>query len=741
MSSPLNQSPLRRQRAHPQASPSRPSRRNAQRELGGIDLSANPGIRTVHNQPSYDFLTGESNSPAPQALRQTLRESQTIKPDHVNEDLRAEIKSLRYELENFKQERELSSLRHEKDLREEQAKSEAEYNRAQALENSNQASSDKFESLRRESKEAQDRSVNERLELEKRMRSIQDENQALQEGVEEAQSDLSSTERQFQHQLNEAETRYGTLQRTTDELRHDLNEKESALHTAQQKLSQRASELGRLESDILRLKAQTGDANTLDVIKRELSEQVAHIKNLESTNRDQLSELKHYRKLHKSIAVVEEEKKLLEGKVRLMDDLRLDLGEAQLQRQILEDERKSWTMYLQNQASTDGAVEFDSPESLAKALVEERLERMSLLQKLGGLEPEISEKDQIIKSLEAQTTKLHVEMEKLRTSTGTGDPRFKARLERQKALAVKEVEYLREQLKTFDAEESTFQSEGFDEQRTRRIQELEDVVDSYRKELQGLNDELTKKETTVFTPEMAGIKRPREEEPDERLGQLSRKNRKLQDEIGKLNQSSALLKKELDVHKSQLTTLKATPRTRVLELRSNPTADVEVLKMSTLTNLRKENKTLLDQLEGRPQGTEVVPIATLELARADIRNMEKTVADKEKMMMRLKQIWGAKSSEFREAVESVLGWKMEFMPNDRVRVTSLFYLGEEEGDNSIIFDGANGKMKISGGPNSMFGLEIKNQIRFWVEERKEIPCFLAALTLEFYEKTTRAARM
>ncbi|KAI9696107.1 MAG: coiled-coil domain-containing protein mad1 [Candelina mexicana] len=740
MSSPLNPNSIRHHRSHPQASPSRANRRNIQREIGGID-PRNSISRSARNQPSYDFLTGESISPAPQALRQTLRQSQAIKPDHANEDLRAEIKSLRYELENYKQERELASLRHEKELREEQSKSEAEYNRAQALENSNQASSSKFEGLSGELKEAQDRFVNEKLELEKRLRSVQDENLALQEGLEEAQSDLSSTERQYKHQLNEAEARYNTLQRTTDELRQDLGENESALHTTQQKLSQRASELGRLESEILRLKAHTGDTNTLDVIKRELSEQVAHIKNLESTNRDQLSELKHYRKLHKSIAVVEEEKKLLEGKVRLMEDLRLELGEAQLQRQILEDERKSWTMYLQREASTDGTVEFDSPEALAKALVEERLGRASLLQKLGGLEPELSEKDLIIKSLEAEKTKMYGEVEKLRANSGTGDPRLKARLERQKALAVKEVEYLREQLKTFDTEESTFQAEGFDEQKTRRIQELEDIVDRYRKELQDLNEELMKKEESTSVPEAAGTKRLREEEPDERLGQLSRKNRKLQDEIGKLNQFSALLKKELDVHKNQLATLKATPRTRILELRSNPTADAEALKMSTLTSLRKENETLLAQLEGRPQGTEVVPIATLDLARADIRNLEKLVADKEKMMMRLKQIWGAKSSEFREAVESVLGWKMEFMPNDRVRVTSLFYLGEEEGDNSIIFDGANGKMKISGGPNSMFGLEIKNQIRFWVEERKEIPCFLAALTLEFYEKTTRAARI
>ena len=126
------------------------------------------------------------------------------------------------------------------------------------------------------------------------------------------------------------------------------------------------------------------------------------------------------------------------------------------------------------------------------------------------------------------------------------------------------------------------------------------------------------------------------------------------------------------------------------------------------------------------------------------------MADKEKRMMRLKQIWSAKSLEFREAVASILGFKMDFMPNGRVRVTSMFYSGgdehehgDEQGEagHSIVFDGEQGTMKVSGGPDSPFKREIKDLIRFWVEERKEIPCFLAAMTLEFYEKTTRAARM
>jgi mitotic spindle assembly checkpoint protein MAD1 len=48
-------------------------------------------------------------------------------------------------------------------------------------------------------------------------------------------------------------------------------------------------------------------------------------------------------------------------------------------------------------------------------------------------------------------------------------------------------------------------------------------------------------------------------------------------------------------------------------------------------------------------------------------------------------------------------------------------------------------MKVSGGPRSQFALKIGDQIKFWVKERGEIPCLLAALTLEFYEESTRAA--
>ena len=58
----------------------------------------------------------------------------------------------------------------------------------------------------------------------------------------------------------------------------------------------------------------------------------------------------------------------------------------------------------------------------------------------------------------------------------------------------------------------------------------------------------------------------------------------------------------------------------------------------------------------------------------------------------------------------------------------------------MIFDGETGTMKISGGDESLFAREIRPLIKFWVEERGEIPALMAAYTLESYDKSTRAMR-
>lgn len=51
--------------------------------------------------------------------------------DLGNEDLRAQLKALQYEVESFKQEKELTKLRHEKELRDAQARADNDFHKAQ----------------------------------------------------------------------------------------------------------------------------------------------------------------------------------------------------------------------------------------------------------------------------------------------------------------------------------------------------------------------------------------------------------------------------------------------------------------------------------------------------------------------------------------------------------------------------------------------------------------------------------
>ena len=591
-----------------------------------------------------------------------------------------------------------------------------------------------------ELEQLRDRSASQQHELEKKLRASKDQNRILQENVDDVQTELSTLHRQHKYQLQDFESQQAALQQTITDTRDALTIRSLLLQSTQDRLKHREAEVGRLESEVLQLKAQALDSDDLATVKRELSKQISHMRKLEKTNREQTAELRHLRQVHKAVEIVEEEKRTLENKVRSIDELRRELGEAQLQRQMLEDERKSWASYLEGES----AVEFDSPQAVARALARERLERASLFERLGAVRPEVSEKEAIIANLAAERNRLLADMERLKAGGGASDSRAKSRLERQKALAVKEVDYLREQLQTFENGDVTDEIRNEPEEQARkRIQELESLLSQYRTEVQVLSNDLSTREDVHPLPDTQTLKRPREEDSDERLGELSRKNRKLHTELTALQQSVTLLSSDLAAAKSQLSALEARSRIRILALRSNPTDDHAAHKRGTIASLREENTALRAQLASGSSPTKVVPISALHNARLEISELQKEVAEKEKRMLRLKQIWALKTTEFREAVASLLGWKMEFMPAGRFRMTSIFYPGDDGGggENSLIFDGDSGSMKIGGGPQSEFAAEIRGLIRFWVDERKEIPALLAAMTLEFYERTTRAQKM
>lgn len=720
------------------------------------------------NQPSFDFFSGADISNSPQRQREPLREtfrttlrtSQNAPPqtvvasDTVNEDLRTQINTLRYELETAKQDHEKLKLEHSAEIRDAQNRAETEYRRAQQAEATSSLATKKYEVMQREMSENQARSENERQDLQKRLQTSQAKASQLQEDADEAKEELASLRRQNEHQQNTVQREIKTLKEAVEDYKAKADEKAHVLQVTQRNLKEKETEVGDLEAEVLRLKAITGDAETIAVIKKELTEQVAHIKKLETLTREQNTELRQYRKQQKAIEVIEEEKRTLEVKLRLAADVQNKLDEANVRIDALEAERTSWTSYLEEE--TDADAQFETPEDLARAYVRERFEKTDYMNRLGEIKPELSVKEATIQALEDAKAKLQAELAQLKSAAPTpsaDEAKARARLERQKTLATKEVEFLRAQVKAFDDEAREMHPEDFDAAKTTRITELEQLVDEYRAEVATLQQDLSSSTSSTALPPAtvaAGQKRPLDAEdasPDERVGELRRKNRAVQDAHTELSKRFALLETEYKATRSQLKKLKESSRHRILELKSNPTADAEALKLSTVRHLRDANAHLLAQLQGSsPQDgsatpPETVPLSALSALQDRLAESEHTISSLAKKEKRLKQIWSAKALEFREAVASILGWKLDFLPNGRVKVTSMFRpaslaadgSGAEE-ENSIVFDGEKGTMKVSGGEASAFAGEIRDQIVYWVEGRKEIPCFLAALTLEFWER-------
>lgn len=590
--------------------------------------------------------------------------------------------------------------------------------------------------MARQLQESQDRAINQQSAIEKKLRSAQEEGRLAKEETEEVQTELASVDREYKYKLQEIESKHATLEQTLRDLRADLENKASTLQTAQDRLSLKEKEAGESESEVLRLKAKSGDEGTGAILQKQLSEQVDHIRRLESTNRDQLKELTQFRRAHKAVEIVEEEKRALESRVSVMDKVQQQLRETEIQRQILEDERRSWTSFLQSEGGT-GQVEFENPEDMARALIRQQTENASLVEQMGAMQPELLEKDEIIKSLENEKHQIQTELGKLKVQgaapPGGIDSRTKKALERARGLALKEVEFLREQLRTFDSEEQTYHSENaFDEQKSSRIAELESQLDDHRREIANLTSELSTLESQVSVKApQSPLKRPREDDGDDRLGQLSRKNRKLQDSFGSLQSTHNVLQSEHKALQTQLKYLQESAKTRILSLRSNPTADLEAIKLSTLNALRQENKDLLAQLEGHPDTKDIknVPSSTLDSLRLEMQALEREVAEKEKRMLRLKQIWSSKSLELREAVFSLLGWQIEFRANGKFALSLHTGNDADEVDECLIFDGDAGTMKVAGGPESAFALQVRPLIRQWVEGRGYIPGLMASILL------------
>lgn len=311
--------------------------------------------------------------------------------------------------------------------------------------------------------------------------------------MEERLNDIdTSTQRLVEQATQKAGLATEALKKCKEDLRRttqDLGYKRSALTRAQEMNSDYEAELRELRT----LKESSGDA---EILQRELSgshprckqhvnklEATKYVSQLEATSRKQVHELEQLRPLASKAAINVEKIHTLETQLSLMEDLRKRATEMEIELTLLRKEKEAWNTFLETNEGTH------RPEEISRDLHRERAARKLDQERLQTYESELTDSRTRLQTLEHTVDTLNSQVQNKQDQLTRTERRYE-RIERQKNLAQREVQFLKEQLKTYDSEETVFfNSANIDAQKLARIEGLEKLVQQYKSELDRMKTE------------------------------------------------------------------------------------------------------------------------------------------------------------------------------------------------------------------------------------------------------------
>lgn len=493
----------------------------------------------------------------------------------------------------------------------------------------------------------------------------------------------------------------------------------------------------------------SNESENWSVVRDELQRQAGYLRSLESINAKLTTELARYKDRHASLEVLREEKRTLESKVAIMEGLREKVAKLEAQVEAARQEREDWACKTgESNTSSQASI------SLVQNLSALRLEHARLMEEHGAntallrrREAELSNVDKIASEAREAVDVLQAEVQTLREKV--------VRREQRAQLAEREASFLQALVASFTAEESTArESPAVDNLSQQQVQHLEQSIVDYKSENSRLQSALdaAQADNAIGGPKNTRKDLVREidaqkaaaDEAREGLQEAKKNLTQQKDKIETLEQTLFELRGEIGAGNH------VPPGMRVLCLRDNPAQQWTDLRQSVMDRLKSENEALIKRLrelessgavaaDGGVLRHDLVPRESWEVLDKEKKELEEVVKQKEKRLLRLQQVFTAKSAEFREAIASMLGLKLAFYPNGQVRVTSIYDLSASFVFQPLTKPGENGegaRMQLiaqgEGGPQ-----DLPQLMRFWVNEEQCIPGFLASVTLECYDKSKR----
>ncbi|KAJ3135217.1 hypothetical protein HK100_002944 [Physocladia obscura] len=535
----------------------------------------------------------------------------------------------------------------------------------------------------------------------------------------------------------------------------------------QARISAMQSEMSVLNSSDLVVTSKT--------LQGQLNAQLKYIQTLESSNLSLQIEVKSLRTTYNETVALQEKARALENQLSHMSQLRERLAIAEVELASMKTEKQRW-IALVDDVPNLGKGEGGSvtPLEMARALATERLERARDSERFAGNAAVILRLEESVRELEKEVEKLKAENVMLEEKVEI-EKRQAKRLEKSRELILNEADFLRGQLMVLqfpkeDEKDLAINADNFDDENTKVyshsqfVKQLEALINNCKTRIFQLEGELAAKESTMLESGIESVSsnglpaqlitsnnNDNSTSGTSRLyKELQERAKGLEETVSHLKTQNAILEKEVETFDSQIGILEQAigrgvfdrSTLKVLQLAENPESQAFAIKKQQLDALQAENKALLAQLrllteqncnedEGFGGGA-FVPIEVVNSAELECQRLLKMIEERDKRILRLREVFTDKSQEFKEAVFSLLGYKVEFQES-QVRLISTY--SAQDDDSSFSFssqENDNGTMQLVGG--SAERLQLLDGLRkHYIIERGSVPAFLAAVTLTGFE--------
>lgn len=640
-------------------------------------------------------------------------------------ELQEKVYALEYEISGLNDRRQVDQVNHEQELRDLQKRLDDETTRANAAERDQKFLFDTTKSLQETLDKERSEISAHKSRLNHQIRRLETEQLNLEEELQITKEELSDLRSVYNKDINNYKTQIQSYEKACQDHATETSSYLAELSKLRLETTTQQEEIFHLKTQVADVTSKLDDSKDLETLQKDLHEQLQKISQLQSLTDKQATEIKSLKETEALVGVLQEERDSLALKAAQTASLKEQIFAYQEQVLSLQQEQDSWKAYLDKNPS------LKSPEQIVKELMEQRVENVNLLRRVGRLEAELATETNNDTLEGADLEKLKALLEETETKLKKESDQ-RARLEKLQELASSEINILQSQVQDYEQE---LRAGTREDNSAEKIKQLEEVVEKYRCESQDLAERLSQKEGLVNTLN-SPVRKLRESEKSatgERLSEALRKNRNLQVEVENSNGRIQMLEKEVEILKKKNADARANlekPAERILQLRDNPTSKFEAIKKSMLDALKQENESLHAELANRTTGNDkLVPSSALERMRLETREIERAQKEQIKRTERLKEVFTKKSLEFRESIYALLGYQIDLLPNKKIRVKSAI------SDKVFTFlPDLRAKNKFVGLEEGDFTPEIENLITFWVKERGEIPCFLAALYLEMYDK-------